>query len=73
MQADFRNMQEYLSISIDQMSEDFERIRQHLQIEKWLVFGGSWGSTLGTLHTDYVCMHIIYSNAHACMTFACFQ
>ena len=47
VQVDYLNMQEYLNISIDQMSEDFELIREHLQIEKWLVFGGSWGSTLG--------------------------
>jgi proline iminopeptidase len=26
--------------------EDMEAIREHLGIEKWLVFGGSWGSTL---------------------------
>ncbi len=26
--------------------EDIEKIRQHLKIDKWLVFGGSWGSTL---------------------------
>jgi proline iminopeptidase len=26
--------------------EDIERLRRHLGIEKWLVFGGSWGSTL---------------------------
>ena len=25
---------------------DIERLRQHLNIERWLVFGGSWGSTL---------------------------
>ena len=25
---------------------DFERIRMRLGISKWLVFGGSWGSTL---------------------------
>src|SRR5574338_463222 len=25
---------------------DIERIRTHLGIERWLVFGGSWGSTL---------------------------
>lgn len=25
---------------------DFEKIRQHLNIDKWLLFGGSWGSTL---------------------------
>ena len=26
--------------------EDFEKIREKLNISKWLVFGGSWGSTL---------------------------
>ncbi len=25
---------------------DLERLRNHLAIERWLVFGGSWGSTL---------------------------
>lgn len=27
--------------------EDMEKLRTHLGIEKWTVFGGSWGSTLG--------------------------
>lgn len=26
---------------------DIERLRQRLRIDRWLVFGGSWGSTLG--------------------------
>ena len=26
--------------------EDIEKLRKHLKIEKWVVFGGSWGSTL---------------------------
>lgn len=26
--------------------EDIETLRHHLEIEKWVVFGGSWGSTL---------------------------
>ncbi len=26
--------------------DDIEKLRTHLQIENWLVFGGSWGSTL---------------------------
>ncbi len=25
---------------------DIEKLREHLKIERWLVFGGSWGSTL---------------------------
>jgi proline iminopeptidase len=33
---------------------DIERLREHLGIERWLVFGGSWGSTLA----------LAYSQAH---------
>lgn len=32
--------------------EDMEKIRQHLDIEKWLLFGGSWGSTLSLLYAE---------------------
>lgn len=31
---------------------DIERIRIHLGIERWLVFGGSWGSTLGLVYAE---------------------
>lgn len=31
---------------------DIERLRQHLGIERWLVFGGSWGSTLGLAYAE---------------------
>jgi proline iminopeptidase len=31
---------------------DIETIRNHLGIEKWLVFGGSWGSTLGLVYAQ---------------------
>ena len=34
---------------------DLERLRRHLGIERWLVFGGSWGSTLA----------LAYASAHA--------
>ena len=30
--------------------EDIESLRKHLGIEKWVVFGGSWGSTLAMLY-----------------------
>jgi proline iminopeptidase len=33
---------------------DFELLRQQLEIDRWHVFGGSWGSTLG----------IVYAQAH---------
>ena len=31
---------------------DMETIRQQLGIERWLVFGGSWGSTLGLVYAE---------------------
>ncbi len=31
---------------------DMEKLRKHLGIEKWIVFGGSWGSTLGLLYAE---------------------
>jgi proline iminopeptidase len=31
---------------------DMERLRQELGIEKWLVFGGSWGSTLALAYAE---------------------
>ncbi len=31
---------------------DIERLRQHLGVERWLVFGGSWGSTLGLAYAE---------------------
>jgi proline iminopeptidase len=27
--------------------EDLEKLKRHLQIDRWIVMGGSWGSTLG--------------------------
>ena len=32
--------------------EDIERIREHLNIEKWVLFGGSWGSTLALAYAQ---------------------
>ncbi|MBK2026273.1 prolyl aminopeptidase [Francisella philomiragia] len=32
--------------------EDFEKIRKKLNIDKWMVFGGSWGSTLGLAYAQ---------------------
>lgn len=43
--------------------DDMERIRRHLNIEKWLLFGGSWGGALALLyaqqHSDKVLGMII--------------
>ncbi len=31
---------------------DMEQLREHLGIQRWLVFGGSWGSTLGLAYAQ---------------------
>jgi proline iminopeptidase len=31
---------------------DMEQLRQHLSIDRWLVFGGSWGSTLALAYAE---------------------
>lgn len=32
--------------------EDIEKLRIELKIDKWVVFGGSWGSTLGLVYAE---------------------
>jgi proline iminopeptidase len=32
--------------------EDIERLREHLRIARWAVFGGSWGSTLALAYAE---------------------
>ena len=45
--------------------DDIERLRDHLGIDRWLVWGGSWGSTLGLAyaqaHPDRVTEMILVS------------
>lgn len=38
--------------------KDIEKIRKHLNIEKWQVFGGSWGSTLALAYTQAYAEHV---------------
>lgn len=33
--------------------EDMERLRRHLSIDSWFVFGGSWGSTLALAYAEF--------------------
>jgi proline iminopeptidase len=35
-----------------ELIDDMERIRQHLALDRWLVFGGSWGGALGLLYAQ---------------------
>ena len=32
---------------------DMERLREHLGIDRWIVFGGSWGSTLALAYAEH--------------------
>jgi proline iminopeptidase len=32
--------------------DDLERLRRHLGVERWVVFGGSWGSTLALAYAE---------------------
>jgi proline iminopeptidase len=36
----------------DHLVADMERLREHLGIERWVVVGGSWGTTLGLVYAE---------------------
>ena len=42
----------WASIDMDHHVSDIETLRQHLGIEKWIVFGLSWGSVLGATYAE---------------------
>ena len=42
----------------DDLIEDIEKIRRHLQVEKFVLFGGSWGSTLSLLYAQAYPAHV---------------
>jgi proline iminopeptidase len=49
--------------------EDIEKIRKHLGIDKWMVFGGSWGSTLALAYSQThpdVCTHLVLRGIFLC-------
>lgn len=43
---------EYRNNTIQLLIDDIERLRRQLGIEQWLVFGGSWGSTLALAYGE---------------------
>lgn len=47
-----RPLGEVADNGIDDLVSDFERIRERLGIERWHVFGGSWGSALGLYYAE---------------------
>ncbi len=51
----------YLSVAAnttDHLVADIERIRAHFGIEKWLLVGGSWGSTLALAYAERFPQHV---------------
>jgi proline iminopeptidase len=38
--------------------EDIERLRRHTDVERWLLFGGSWGSTLALAYAQAYPQHV---------------
>ncbi|KAH7296659.1 hypothetical protein KP509_26G033100 [Ceratopteris richardii] len=41
-----------------ELVQDIEKLREHLDIEEWLVFGGSWGSTLSLAYSQLHPKHV---------------
>jgi proline iminopeptidase len=48
-----RPLGELANNTTENIIQDMEAIRQHIGIKKWLVFGGSWGATLGLYYTKH--------------------
>jgi len=42
----------------EHLINDMEKIREHLKIKNWLLFGGGWGSTLSLLYTVAHSKHV---------------
>ncbi len=47
--------------------EDLERLREHLRIERWIVLGASWGTTLGLAYAQAF-PHRVAAMVLACVT-----
>lgn len=42
----------FKDVTIQTIAQDIEVLRNHLRIDKWLVFGGSWGSALSIFYGE---------------------
>lgn len=60
---------EYRNNTTPLLIEDIEKIRQLMAVDKWLVFGGSWGSTLalayGQAHPEH-CLGFVLRGIFLC-------
>lgn len=46
------NSDYFKDLTIDDMVSDLEKLRNHLAIPQWIIFGGSWGSTLSLAYSE---------------------
>lgn len=49
--------------------EDIEKLRDYLGVDQWIVFGGSWGSTLGIAYAEHYperCLGLILRGIFLC-------
>lgn len=51
--------QTFKDVTIRTIAEDIEALRKHLKIDKWLVFGGSWGSALSVYYAQEFPEHVL--------------
>jgi proline iminopeptidase len=42
----------FQNLTVQDMVSDLEKLREHLKISQWIVFGGSWGSTLSLAYAE---------------------
>nr|WP_296771762.1 prolyl aminopeptidase [Rhodococcus sp. (in: high G+C Gram-positive bacteria)] len=43
----------------DRLVSDIEKLREHIGVDRWLVFGGSWGSTLSLAYAQAHREHVV--------------
>lgn len=47
------DVSQFKDVGIDTLAKDMEALREALHIDQWLVFGGSWGSTLSLYYAEH--------------------
>lgn len=49
--------------------QDMEKLRTHLDVEQWILFGGSWGTTLGIAYAEAhptACLNLVLRGIFLC-------
>jgi len=55
--------------TVSHLVDDLERLRLHLGVERWVVFGGSWGSTLALAYAEthpHRCLGLVLRGIFLC-------